>query len=910
METHTQKLRTAFMFCFILFLAILSRVVYLNPSIFSMARDDAMVCLAALHWANGSDFPLISYGQAYLGTLEAIVAALFFKLFGFGMISLRCAPLFFSLAYVVVVYFFGKDLLGKRFGLIAMAFAAIPAPYLSIWSVAVKGGYPETLFFGTLLLWLAFKSTKTSTNQTFLPLFIGLAGGLAWWCHPLSIYYLVPTALYLGINWFWNLKLGSFLLQTLKGFIGFFIGSLPFWIFNIQNHFKSFSGGGGFHWSEMGIGIKNFFTLAIPSVFSLFPIFSGITGELIRFVIILLFITSLLFCLKRPLFLLFGLSVLFFYSTNQFGIQGETRYVLFLYSLIPFSLAWLSELIFKKNRFAGMIPIFILLFYNSFLIIQDAKARHLDGTNNIRFVKESMKLLEQAGITHILSNSGPVISTMTEEKLISAEPRNARYPLHTLEVDATDQIAIYQSEFFQDLTIDLRSQELSFKMFSNPHALIYYDFQAPVEKLREIPSNDWKVSSKLASETASSAIDRNLAWTWTAAELKRPGQIFTLNLNKTQPVRLIRIYNGKRFEPFPAGLKVEASKNGKTWKEVYSVDHFQYLYRERNHPFWDTFYHRLDIWLSGKPIKYLRFTQTGNSLDKIWEINEIYCYKSLGDSPPESETDFENLVSFLKENEIKNLYAGRTLSAKIHFQSKGKIKTIQPLNEKYIHNPLASRKINFLKNWAFLFDNEESISSETLLKKLKINFEKKKFGPYILFYSTRPSQTNLEVHWTGFSVILDAPIPPSSALSSKITPKNKVDVTFNQDLTLLGYTIQNEKLHPGSPLQISYFWNNLKPIKEDWAVFVHFEHEGNIFQNDHAFYHGTFPLKAWTPGQLMTETYNLSIPKNFPKGKVEIYLGLVDLKKKRSRVPITSSQVPTKSKRALIGQFNITSSDQ
>jgi len=327
------------LFWLLFLVAVLSRVIFINPSILSLADDGAMVGLAALHWADGSDFPLMSYGQAYLGTLEAIVASIFFKLFGFNMISFSLAPLVFALAFVVVVYFFGKDLGGKRFGLLAMAFAAIPAPFLAIWSIVIKGGYPEALFFGTLLLWLAWRFTEKKGSQSQMSraiLFIGMVAGVAWWCHPLSIYYLVPAFIYLLVFFFRSFSLSQFLWKGLLGIGGFLIGSLPFWIYNFQNHFRSFAGGGNFYWREMGLGIYNFFFLSLPSIFYLKPPTENLFGQIICTLLILLFIVSLIYFIKRPLFLLFAISVLILYSTNQFGLKGEPRYILFLYSIIPF----------------------------------------------------------------------------------------------------------------------------------------------------------------------------------------------------------------------------------------------------------------------------------------------------------------------------------------------------------------------------------------------------------------------------------------------------------------------------------------------------------------------------------------------------------------------------------------------
>ena len=51
--------------------------------------------LAALHIARGEDFPVFFYGQEYMGTLEAYLAAPLVALFGpsvLGAAAAHCSP--------------------------------------------------------------------------------------------------------------------------------------------------------------------------------------------------------------------------------------------------------------------------------------------------------------------------------------------------------------------------------------------------------------------------------------------------------------------------------------------------------------------------------------------------------------------------------------------------------------------------------------------------------------------------------------------------------------------------------------------------------------------------------------------------------------------------------------------------
>lgn len=897
------------LFGFIFICAVLSRVVFTGNSLYGVTEDGSMVGLAALHWLDGSDYPLMSYGQAYLGSLEAIVAAFFFKLFGFNMFAFHLSPLLFALGFVIVVYFFGKDLGGEKFGLTAMAFAAVPAPFLAIWSVAIKGGYPETLFFGTLLLWLAWRMIERKSEKSASAFWIGVTAGLAWWCHPVSVYYLVPSALALSLYFIRVLKTTAALRMVFFGLTGFLTGSLPFWIYNIQNHFLSFAGGGGFHFDQMHLGIKNFFLAASPSVFHFSPLFSGIPGALFAAALVVLFGLSLLFLWKRTLFFLFFLSVLFFYSNNQFGISGEPRYILFLYSVIPFSLAWLCARLGKIKPFLAWLPVLLILPHNISLLTERALA-HDEEKEAHKYLDEIYAKLDEEKIDRLVSVMGPILTVTSKEKIIASEPRNPRYSPHEIQVDAADHAALHHPAQYTGLESPLNALGISYQSLSNPWSTLYYNLQVPDEKLVEIMNTSWKGSSGLTPETVPSAFDRNLAWSWTASQLKQPGQTYTLDLGRKEPVRLIRLYNGFSFNYFPSGFKVEVSSNGKTWQKAAEINPQSYLYCDGGRVFWEGYHSRVECRLSGKPVRYIKLIQLGKSGNKIWQLNEIYCYKTGAKPVQEDETTFNQLTRFLEEKNAEFVYTNRNVSGKINLLRNKPFKALRPYSDKVPYAPDTSREVDFTQNWAFVLENEESGSTESLLKKRSVPFEKEMIGPYLVYYGEKMNDESAPEDWvwSGFSLLKNSYADAAPAILPKDSPDNGTQVIFEDKVAFLGFTFNPKNPQPGQKCDIRYYWKLLKPVQKDWAVFVHLEKENERFQNDHAFYHGTYPLKYWKPGQIVTETYALKIPEHFSPGEINIALGLIDHDNKKRRVPITQSSVAYKSRRAFVGKIPISSS--
>lgn len=92
-----------------------------------------------------------------MGSLEAYVAALFFYLFGSSSWALKLVPLIFSACFFVLCVHLARTLYGRRVGMLTALLLVFSSPFFLVWSVKARGGYMETLFFGTALFILARK---------------------------------------------------------------------------------------------------------------------------------------------------------------------------------------------------------------------------------------------------------------------------------------------------------------------------------------------------------------------------------------------------------------------------------------------------------------------------------------------------------------------------------------------------------------------------------------------------------------------------------------------------------------------------------------------------------------------------------------------------------------------------------
>jgi predicted membrane-bound mannosyltransferase len=69
----------------------------------SNADEDTMGIMA-MHIAYNGEHPIFFYGQNYMGTLEAYLAAGFFRLFGASVFTLRLSPVLLFALFLTCMY--------------------------------------------------------------------------------------------------------------------------------------------------------------------------------------------------------------------------------------------------------------------------------------------------------------------------------------------------------------------------------------------------------------------------------------------------------------------------------------------------------------------------------------------------------------------------------------------------------------------------------------------------------------------------------------------------------------------------------------------------------------------------------------------------------------------------------------
>jgi hypothetical protein len=193
----------------VILLAAILRVLILQKGWPTLDSDEATTGLMALHILNRGEHPLVFYGQKYMGTIEAYLAAFSFTILGPSVFTLRLGMVLLFVFFLVSTYLLISLLYSRRAALLTLCVLSLGTPELFFRELEANGGYGEIIFFGSLLLllasWLALTARQgphflqVSWRRLLAYIAWGLVAGLAIWSDPLVLPFVATTALLLLI---------------------------------------------------------------------------------------------------------------------------------------------------------------------------------------------------------------------------------------------------------------------------------------------------------------------------------------------------------------------------------------------------------------------------------------------------------------------------------------------------------------------------------------------------------------------------------------------------------------------------------------------------------------------------------------------------------------------------------------
>ena len=116
--------------------------------------------------------------------------------------------------------------------------------------------------------------------------------------------------------------------------------------------------------------------------------------------------------------------------------------------------------------------------------------------------------------------------------------------------------------------------------------------------------------------------------------------------------------------------------------------------------------------------------------------------------------------------------------------------------------------------------------------------------------------------------------------------RTSVDISFGEWLRLRGYRIGKSALHPGESTTLTLYWQAIRRPPQVFAAFNHLRRPGEtpIWMQDSWPQQGIYTTNHWLEGEVVAETYTITIPEDAPVGEYPLYIGIYD--------PTTGDRLP------------------
>ncbi len=648
----------------ILLIGLVLRLDFLFASSFRIDADEAIVGLMAKHLAEGSDLPIFYYGQHYMGSFEPMFASVLFRLFGVSEIFLKLTPLIFSLVFICLTYLISFEIGRCRTQALRAALLCSVAPAtLIVWSSKARGGFIELVCIGALaILWtLRWLRSEDIVPWKLLP--VGLLLGFGWWTNNQIIYFMLPIG-FLVLGRFLSASSGEergargVVSGLLMGVAGFVIGSLPFWLYNVQHDFVSFSqlgGAGGNHVLEHAEG---FFSVALPILLGAkrfwqeADLFPGIS-IVVALVYLLLLLSILGVRLQEvlsaiflrvsdkngvELLLLLCFAIFCVFSLSSFGyLFAAPRYLLPLYvALFPLTAFAISLIeqgfpLIARGVFVSLLGLHLVsCYYGSRAIPGEPFVYKGD-----RVQKDHAPLiewLEEEEISWVRTNYwiGYRLAFETNERvrfLVFQEPRQSRIDSYVQAAKGLDEellplVLVPQQGNPVRAALDVLGYNYKTKEVGGYEVL--YDIERLYSDLQKIELPPHEVSASSNASSASLALDGDLTTRWGTGAPQHSGMHYEVRFDEPITLRGIKYDLSQWPHDYPRKLRIEVDSGDGEYTVLLSPRHYRALRYYREVP------DRHSDWMlsfAPRQVQAVRLVQLGDDSVFDWSLGELSFYR-------------------------------------------------------------------------------------------------------------------------------------------------------------------------------------------------------------------------------------------------------------------------------------------
>ncbi|VAX17718.1 hypothetical protein MNBD_NITROSPINAE01-1200 [hydrothermal vent metagenome] len=755
-------------------IAVLIRAPYIAEYHDVVNLDEATVGLMAFDILDG-DPPLFFYGQKYFGPFEGLFLAVAFLIFPVTPLTLRITIAFISLLAIFIFWRGAGKLMDKKGALFTLSFFAIPPVLLSIWSSLASGGHIGGLLLGSMIFYATSAILKSPERKSTTFLGYGVLLGFAMWMHPGLLLY-IASAFAMVLVADWRLLTSRAIPVSIAGAL---IGGAPFWIATIIEKLNTFEFGQertagkplSVFLNDFYISFKN-----IPGVIGI-----DILPETAQLPVLGMFIVALLASLfftfrkealvsKSSLASIFG-WVLIITTTIFYGIVDankwgwvQYRYYIPLIAGMALVLGHLCMEASKRKKIVGTALFAIFMTINlaiNAVAYFDGRYHYyrMDTRLDERFFTYAKLLpdLEKLGVTrtYLRLYDDACVIFQSDRKIIGVAFNDSRLRKYSLEVDSAKSPAFsFLKGEGAGFGSKLATKMAEFSFHEGKAYNVYYDIRPPKGVFVPVDTSNVKATASIHNENIHNALDGNFDTFWNIERPQQGNESILLDFGKPTKVSRIDLIPTWLTDT-PKHIIIEKSKNGQEWAKIVETDSEGSMYWSGPHivqSVWEGFSQYI---FPTVETRYLRIRQAGQT-SAHWHVREIFIYERTDNNIPDSaDMEWDDVLSFLRQNNINHVISDFYFSANIIKRSGGDIWANIRLN-----------KINEDKRAKWVFDVTELQAIAVHKRDLSqvknfINTQGwqnkiKKFGDYLIFYNLKvggAKSVYKKVRWTGSHLI-------------------------------------------------------------------------------------------------------------------------------------------------------------
>jgi F5/8 type C domain len=861
--------------------------------------DETIPTLMGLHILRG-EFPAFWYEIAYQGAVEAYLTAVVYAVAGASPLTGKLAVFSVSCALTAVAFLTGRWMAGWSGGLLAALLVALGPPFLPLYGNYAMMGYMEVVVVGSVVLLLTLRlatDRPEGPRRSRALLVLGLVAGLGWWINPMIVSYLAAA--------------GLFLLLTLRvrasdvpwAALGFGLGSLPSWLFNVTHEFWSFV--------LFRRGATGDLRRGVPRVSGLLLEILGVRGTLadpvplisaaaggVYLVLLGALVADLVRRRRAPaadarrrrgivLFLLFATLHLVASTLTGQVASAVNRHLFPLYSAVPVLAGVALVGLSRWSRRVAVTALAILLLNNGLALAKTARFFEADRRADWWKPEPMARFLWAKGLTRAYTHERIAgrLTLETREVIVATDPLAERYRPYLRWVDESPRVAYVASRRTPltptRLGAGLRGIGSGYRTWDFGDFMVFYDFRPPSdEPLASLPPAGWRATADPPGSDPARAFDRDADSAWLSEAFIRPGMWYRLDLGGLVTVAELGVLPVRPLRGIPGGYVIEVSPDGTTWETVASVPEFGFTLRWLGGQPRMEATGRIVSRFTPRPVRYLRITQTGENPTEWWGVAELFVYTPSGRRPADPA------VAQLLHEGTRFQDARRWQPALAAYEAASRrdpedAEAYWRMVEVYDQARLPiegsdgygrARVFEDLELWARAAREYERL----------VDAEAGDGG------GRSEPLTRLRALYRRLGQP-DELARVERRLHEAYTPPSPADARFGQAVRLLGFGLEPREPRAGGEIRLAYYWQALDPTAENLAISVHFVRDGRIgLQQDHEPLAGRHPTSRWTAGELIREQYRIPLPHDLPPGEYAVRIGVWNPRTRKS-VPVETS---------------------